>query len=300
MPGGIGPNIEDLEAEAPLVYLYRRGLEGGLDGAGRHRGGVGIVFAIWLRDGQAVIQFALGEAFPAGAGVWGAPPGSRGRAIVVSGSDARAQLSASRIPTRSSELRGEKVELPWKTVAYPIEAGDAIEGVFSTMAGYGDPLLRSPEAVLADVRAGTISPDVARRVYGSVLSDDGVDLVETARIRVEARRERLGGKAPAERISAPPGARSIGDMLHVLNGRWWCNGADLGSCDDDYKNLARLIETPIRMIGEEFETPFQSVADRMVFREFVCPVTGYRIDTELALHDQPPLHDVRIRTTVPG
>jgi hypothetical protein len=33
----------------------------------------------------------------------------------------------------------------------------------------------------------------------------------------------------------------------------------------------------------------------MVFREFVCPVTGYRIDTEVARADQPPLHDIVLR-----
>lgn len=82
--------------------------------------------------------------------------------------------------------------------------------------------------------------------------------------------------------------------MHVLNGRWWCNGGDLGSSDANYKDTCALLETPIRMIGEEFSTPFQEMADQMIFREFVCPVTGYRIDTELALNRQAPLHDVRI------
>jgi hypothetical protein len=33
----------------------------------------------------------------------------------------------------------------------------------------------------------------------------------------------------------------------------------------------------------------------MVFREFVCPVTGYRIDTEIARAEEAPLHDVILR-----
>jgi hypothetical protein len=33
-------------------------------------------------------------------------------------------------------------------------------------------------------------------------------------------------------------------------------------------------------------------ADRIVFREYLCPVTGYRIDTEIAKTGQPPLHDI--------
>jgi N-methylhydantoinase B len=294
MPGGTGPNVEDLEAAAPLIYLYRRGLPSGLDGAGRHRGGVGIIYAIWLRSGQASIQFALGESFPAGAGVMGSAPGSRARAVVVSDSDTLARLKESRIPVRRDELDGELTELPWTTLGYPIKAGDVIEGVFSSMAGYGDPLLRSPEAVLADVHARIVNPEVACRVYGVVLAQNEIDQEATSQQRLAVRRERLGGREPGDQRPPPVGSTSIGEILHLVDGRWWCNGADLGSADANYKHRAMLIETPIRCIGDEFATPFHAVADRMIFREFVCPITGYRIDTELALRDQPPLHDICI------
>jgi N-methylhydantoinase B len=33
-----------------------------------------------------------------------------------------------------------------------------------------------------------------------------------------------------------------------------------------------------------------------VFREFLCPVTGLRIDTELAREGEPPLHDILLRS----
>ena len=36
------------------------------------------------------------------------------------------------------------------------------------------------------------------------------------------------------------------------------------------------------------------MADLFVFREYVCPVTGYRIDTELARRDEPPLQDITL------
>ena len=83
-------------------------------------------------------------------------------------------------------------------------------------------------------------------------------------------------------------------MLRVVDGRWWCNGADLGSCEENYKHRSVILETPICAIGEEFATPFQAVADQVVFREFICPVTGFRIDTELVLRSQAPLHDIRV------
>jgi N-methylhydantoinase B len=37
------------------------------------------------------------------------------------------------------------------------------------------------------------------------------------------------------------------------------------------------------------------MADQIVFREFICPVTGYRIDTELARAGEPPLVDILLR-----
>ena len=36
------------------------------------------------------------------------------------------------------------------------------------------------------------------------------------------------------------------------------------------------------------------MADQIVFREYLCPVTGYRIDAELARAGEPLLHDIRL------
>jgi N-methylhydantoinase B len=293
MPGGIGPNVEDIEERSPIVYLYRRGMEAALDGSGRHRGGVGVISAVWLR-GKGTIQYATGEAFPGGSGVMGAPPGSRARVVVVHDTDALDQLQLSRVPHQSEDLSGERRELPWKAGNYSVEPGDVIEGLFPATAGYGDPLRRAPEAVRADVVARILDPAVARRVYGVVLDGEEVDRVATIRERGALRRARLGGREPSEEVSPPDGARAVGDILHVVDGRWWCNGVDLGSVDTNYKNKAVVIETPIRAIGEEFATPFVDVADKMIFREYLCPATGFRIDTEISRRDQEPLHDIRI------
>ena len=295
MPGGIGPNVEDLELTNPVIYLYRRPLQAGLDGAGRHRGGLGLIYAMCLREGEASILFATGEAFPSGAGVMGSAPGSRARAVVVHGSDTFEQLQRSRIPQRSEELSGERSELPWKTMGHRVEVGDVLEGVFPNIAGYGDPLRRAPEAVAADVTARILDQADARRVYGVVITADGIDEEATSEERHIVRRDRLGGTDPSDPVAPPEGAHQVGELLHVVDGRWWCNGADLGRSDANYKDEARTLETPIQAIGEEYATPFPALADRVVFREYVCPVTGYRIDTELSLREQPPLHDIRIQ-----
>ncbi len=189
MPGTTGTNVEDFEENKPVVCLYQRGLQAGLDGAGRHRGGLGVVSAVWVRAG-AMIQYATGEAYPGGAGVMGSPPGSRARATVVHGTDTDERLSASRIPRTIDEISGERSELPWKTVSYQIHPGDVIEGLFPTIAGYGDPLLRDPEAVLVDVRAQILAEDAAcARVRG--------------RRRRRRRRSRCHGRAAASHAPGP-------------------------------------------------------------------------------------------------
>lgn len=293
MPGSIGPNVEDLEENSPIVHLYRRGLPGGLDGAGRHRGGVGLVSAVWVRS-DANLMFGTGESFPGGAGVMGSAPGGRAHVAIVRNSNIAAQLQSSKVETRTEDMGGERRELPWKTVSYPLQEGDIIEGLFPTIAGYGDPLRREPEAVKADVDARMLQPDAALRVYGVMLSGSEIDWDATHAERLRVRRERLGGKQPSDPVAAPADARLMGELLYIVADRWWCNGADLGPVSANYKDAAVKRETPISRIGEEFTTPFQDVADQVVFREFLCPVTGYRIDTEIALLTQAPLHDIWI------
>ena len=50
--------------------------------------------------------------------------------------------------------------------------------------GYGEPLLRTMEAVSEDVRLGYISPNAARSEYGVVVDLEGkIDFIATKKIR---------------------------------------------------------------------------------------------------------------------
>jgi N-methylhydantoinase B len=64
-----------------------------------------------------------------------------------------------------------------------LEAGASVEFLTPSGGGYGDPLGRSPMTVLADVEAGFISLEAARRDYGVVIRDGEVDAAETDRAR---------------------------------------------------------------------------------------------------------------------
>src|SRR3954454_5681567 len=78
IPEGIAYNIEDLEEQYPVLYLYRRLLPGGADGAGRHRGGLGFVEATTPWNSPYIaMQLYSNDSFPKGQGQLGANPGTR-------------------------------------------------------------------------------------------------------------------------------------------------------------------------------------------------------------------------------
>ncbi|HEX6714372.1 MAG TPA: acetone carboxylase subunit gamma, partial [Thermoleophilaceae bacterium] len=88
--------------------------------------------------------------------------------------------------------------------------------------------------------------------------------------------------------------RAVGPALHVVEGRWWSNGADLGPVSANYREQCVVRETAARLIAPEFDAQDIEMADQVVFREYLCPVTGYRIDAELARAGEPLLHDIRL------
>jgi hypothetical protein len=174
---------------------------------------------------------------------------------------------------------------------------DVLEWTSPGAAGFGDPLARDTALVLEDVRAQMISPDDARRVYGVVLDDESltVDTVSTENERRQRRRERLEGREPLDLVTPPKGARGIGDLLYLVDGRWWCNGLDLGPISASYKDAATMRDTRVRDLGPEYHSSDTEMADRFMLREYFCPRTGYRLDAELLRVDGEPLEEISLR-----
>lgn len=77
----------------------------------------------------------------------------------------------------------------------PVGPGDVIVINGAGGGGYGDPLDREAEVVLADVREGYVSIEAARTSYGVVLAGDplAVDAEATERERGRRRDERASG-----------------------------------------------------------------------------------------------------------
>jgi N-methylhydantoinase B len=163
--------VEALELNFPL-RVRRAGLWADSAGAGTYRGGLGLekVFEATTTD---VTVSHRGERFATAPwGLHGGRPARRGRAVVV-------------------RRAGRRGELPSKRMLI-LQPGDQLWEYVAGGAGYGDPLERDPDRVLADVRDRKVSLDSARRDYGVVLEAGGgaVDHDATKACRESLRRVR--------------------------------------------------------------------------------------------------------------
>jgi N-methylhydantoinase B len=295
IPDGIASNCEDLESQYPLMILSRRMLRAGADGAGRNRGGLGFVETTAPRNALAFqVVLYSNESFTKGQGLFGGNPESRASLRLRRNTDVATKLGAGDVPVSIDDLEGDEEPAGFKSIPLAMGPTDVWEWTSPTTGGYGDPLRREPERVLADIDRAGLTAEAAERVYCVVIRDGDVDEQATAATRRARRRQRLHGTEPGEPLEPPPGARRVGDILYAIDGRWWCNGADLGPLGGNYRERCVVRETPARVISREFDAHDVEMADKIVFREYLCPVTGYRIDAELARAGDPLLHDVAI------
>ncbi len=163
--------VESVEMSFPL-RIPRAGLWTDSGGAGRFRGGLGLekVYEATTTD---VMVSHRGERFASVPwGLHGGAPGRCARAFIL-------------------RKDGRREELPSKKMLV-LHPGDQLWEYIAGGAGYGDPLDRDPELVLADVLDRKVSRDAAREAYGVVLAAAGdlVDELATKERREALRRQR--------------------------------------------------------------------------------------------------------------
>ncbi len=142
-PTNVGAgSIEAFESVAPLL-VWRKELRVDSGGAGRFRGGLGQVAEIEVRtDGPVRLSLLSDRRDHPPLGILGGAPGA---AAVIALDDGTRPHPKSRTTVKS---------------------GTRLLMNYAGGGGYGDPKDRDPEEVRRDVRAGYVTPEAAKEIYG--------------------------------------------------------------------------------------------------------------------------------------
>ena len=159
--------IESIEADQPLM-VERYELVPDTGGAGKYRGGLGIVRQFRILAEEATFQLRTDRSDFLPWGVDGGKPGT---------------------PTKNYlNPDTENRELPGKHMM-TLKKGDVYRLVQAGAGGYGDPLERDVYAVLEDVQQEKLTIDYVRQEYGVVINPKplSIDLKATEELRTELR-----------------------------------------------------------------------------------------------------------------
>ena len=163
------PPVEIMEQNFPVLYR-RYALREGSGGAGKQRGGFGLEYEIELLLGEARASFVMDH------GRFG-PQGALGGADGAVNTVTVWRDGVAHVPPHLS-----------KEQDIQMKAGDFVAVATPGGGGYGDPLERDPDRVLADVRLGYYSPEDAERLFGVVLKLGGAAIDREATVSLRAGR----------------------------------------------------------------------------------------------------------------
>jgi len=187
-------NVETIEAQFPIRYLFRRRLKDS-GGAGEYRGGAGGEMAIVAHDapdgGIHYVVSGKGTKFPQSEGLGGGYPGGVNDYVWVHAP--REMHNVDRFAHSLGTIPGESEPISWGV--FPLMGNDALYVRWNGGGGIGDPLDRPAEKVLADIDAGLISEKAATDIYGIVRKDGALDQSATQAKRAVLRDARLSTRA---------------------------------------------------------------------------------------------------------
>lgn len=283
-------NIESLETNYPLLYLYRRRTRDS-GGAGKWRGGVSAEVAFTTHHATAmdITPNTWGVSVSATSGLVGGYPGGGATVMVKRGTNVFDVWASGVLPQRFDELQGGPLEILPAKCSFAMEKGDVFGSVPHGGGGFGDPTDRDPERVATDFRRRLVSIEWARKLYGVELQPDGtVDGERTSEIRKEIRKARVAqGKA---RTALPTGA---GERLSDGNGApfgalkrangWLFCGDCLKSISPEAENFKKYLllrRLPLASAGPWIG--LRKGSGRLAFEiwEYACPHCGALISVE--------------------
>jgi N-methylhydantoinase B len=70
--------------------------------------------------------------------------------------------------------------------------------------------------------------------------------------------------------------------------------AVLAPAGGNFKGGCAVLERPLSTVAREFAAPDGRAGSLMRYREYLCPVTGLRVDSEIVKEGDEALHDIVI------
>ncbi len=173
--------VESIEADQPLL-IERFGLYPDTAGAGKFRGGLGLIRDFRILADEATFQLRTDRTDFLPWGVEGGKPGTPTRNYLN--------------PDEPTGDAPEGRKLPGKHLT-TLKKGDLYRMIQAGGGGYGDPLERDVYAVLDDVEQEKLTVEYARREHGVVIDPDtlSLDLTATEKLRAGMR---SNAPAPAD------------------------------------------------------------------------------------------------------
>ena len=185
-------NAEWFEMNFLILYLFRRHARDAA-GAGKYRGGAGAETAHILHDAPQGkvkgITYAVSSSRNSGQGIFGGHAAAPSVVVYLEDTNVREMIQNKRPVEDISDVGGRAAALAYKE--FEFKNNDVVYMRVASGGGYGDPLERDPQSVLADVIDGIICGQTARETYGVVLDEKGraVDWVSTNDLRSTLKKE---------------------------------------------------------------------------------------------------------------
>lgn len=199
---GRAPDSEQVESELPLTVLLSQHWKDSC-GHGSRRGGSGAVQLWMVHKVPAIVSLCMGNGskVPLGQPLFGGYASAPSPGVSVEKSDLLARMRGGARDLALDHyalLAGQSVGGEWKHELLARQPrlyheGDLIFGFSGGGPGYGDPLEREPEAVVADLKKNVISDWTAQHVYKVAYDPDtkAVDRDRTEALRRAERAARL-------------------------------------------------------------------------------------------------------------
>ena len=193
--------VEEQDERLPHLILSRK-LDRNFHGFGKYRGGTPLLeVAIGCGEADcAMSSWGSCDKLSFNYGLFGGYAGPPNPRLVIRDNDLAERVRAGEdlelgqyALLAGKRLGGDYVVTSSSKDAEGFGENDLVVHSVGAGGGYGDVLERDPGLVLADLADGLITREVAERIYGVVLDEDGAraDEEATARIRARIRKQRL-------------------------------------------------------------------------------------------------------------